>query len=256
MSVTIEGDFTKTGKVDGTANAAETSVTNASISFAGLTTTAIATAADNLGAGTGDVKVVQDTTDTTKLNLTVNGTVVGTATPTFSATQNAVDTVTFTSTDGNNTALGSISVKNVDTATAVTAVAVTGFATAVDSGLDYTAPGTDPVSNTYNFQTTNVDNKTADNQYTLASTYFDLTDDMVADGNRLRIGDKYYEFTSDTTKTNGAATTDGKAVYVDASSGDLGTIAQKLTAAVAGKNTVYTVGADAKQAGRISLVEK
>jgi flagellin len=240
MSVTVSGAGAKATYTTGTIGfVAASKSLNATINYtdangdAQSETVAVTTGAD-LAATVAAIKTAVEG------NTTLKGL--------FDVTTGTSD-VTFTSKALDGSSITGITIDAVDGMTISSGTTDAGTATAK----------TDPVTNPndYNFQTTEVKNVTSDNQYTLASTYFDLTDEMVTDGSRLRIGNQFYEFTTDTTKTNGAKTEDNSgAVYVDASSGDLGTIAQKLTAAVAGGNNVYTVGADAKQAGRISLVEK
>ena len=96
----------------------------------------------------------------------------------------------------------------------------------------------------WNVSTTNINNVTAGGNDRLASTYFDLTEDMVTEGSQIRIGDTTYTFTTDKTKL-------GQAGYVDITSGDLDKIAKNLTDAAAG-NTLYSVGHDGN---RITLTE-
>ena len=96
----------------------------------------------------------------------------------------------------------------------------------------------------WNVSTTNINNVTAGGNDRLASTYFDLTEDMVTEGSQIRIGDTTYTFTTDKSKL-------GQAGYVDITSGDLDKIAKNLTDAAAG-NTLYSVGHDGN---RITLTE-
>ncbi|MCI8360599.1 MAG: flagellin, partial [Clostridiales bacterium] len=70
---------------------------------------------------------------------------------------------------------------------------------------------------------------------------------MVTNGSTLTIGTKTYTFTTDKNNI-------GKEGYVDATSGDLATIAKNLTDAVAANNTTYTLGTDAT-AGHITITE-
>ena len=99
----------------------------------------------------------------------------------------------------------------------------------------------DPVTGDYNVSTTVIDRVTAADKHRLASTYFDLTKDMVTEGSVITIAGEKYTFTTDMDKENA----------VDISSGDLDTIAKKLTEA-AENNHVWTVGHDGT---RISLTE-
>ena len=96
----------------------------------------------------------------------------------------------------------------------------------------------------FNVSTTAIKNVTAGGVDRLASTYFDLTEDMVRDGSVLTIAGVDYTFTTDKADI-------GKAGFVDASSGDLDTIAKNLTEAAKG-NATYTVGHDGN---RITLTE-
>ena len=90
---------------------------------------------------------------------------------------------------------------------------------------------------------------TAEGVDRLASTYFDLTDDIASEGSQLRIGDNVYTFTSDKDKIASDPTK-----YVDISSGDLDKIAKNLTdVAAASNNAVYSVGHDGK---RITVTEQ
>ena len=102
----------------------------------------------------------------------------------------------------------------------------------------------DPTKGDYNVSTTVLKKVTSADSHRLASTYFDLTADMATEGSKLTIADQTFTFTAD------AANKD-KAGYIDISSGDLNTIAQKLTEA-AKQNHVYTVGHDGS---RITLTE-
>ncbi len=99
----------------------------------------------------------------------------------------------------------------------------------------------------YNVSTTDIVTKAAATDKRLASTHFTLTNDMVTDGSTITIGTKTYTFTTDKDKI-------GEEGYVDATSGDLATIATNLTDAVAKNNTTYTLGTDAT-AGHITITE-
>jgi len=100
----------------------------------------------------------------------------------------------------------------------------------------------------FNVSTTNIKNVTAGGADRLASTYFDLTEDMVADGATIKIGEDEFTFTTDPKKVGTSA---GNVTFVDATSGDLATIAKNLTEAAKG-NAVWTVGHDGN---RITLTE-
>ena len=100
----------------------------------------------------------------------------------------------------------------------------------------------------FNVSTTNIKNVTAGGADRLASTYFDLTEDMVKDGATIKIGEDEFTFTTDPKKIG---TTAGNVTFVDASSGDLAAIAKNLTEAAKG-NAVWTVGHDGN---RITLTE-
>jgi flagellin len=126
--------------------------------------------------------------------------------------------------------------------------------TTVEAGADKGATSTSSVvGNTlvdYNVSTTNINTVTSAGTNRLASTYFDLTKDMTADGATLTIGHETYQFT--TNKDNIGKTADDGSVYVDATSGDLDTIAKKLTEAAA-SNDVFSVGHDGS---RITVTEQ
>ena len=107
----------------------------------------------------------------------------------------------------------------------------------------------------YNVQTVDVNTVTADSKNRLASTWFKLNMDMLAEGSRLQIGDKTYVFTANKDKLKeGAADVDNTTeVYVDINSGDLDTIGAKLTdAAQKYGNSIWTVG---YANGRVTLTE-
>ena len=99
----------------------------------------------------------------------------------------------------------------------------------------------------FNVSTTAIKNVTAGGADRLASTYFDLTEDMVKDGATIKIGEDEFTFTTDPKKIGTA----GNVTFVDASSGDLAAIAKNLTEAAKG-NAVWTVGHDGN---RITLTE-
>jgi len=100
----------------------------------------------------------------------------------------------------------------------------------------------------FNVSTTAINNVTAGGADRLASTYFDLTEDMVKDGATIKIGEDEFTFTTDPKKIG---TTAGNVTFVDATSGDLAAIAKNLTEAAKG-NAVWTVGHDGN---RITLTE-
>ncbi len=102
----------------------------------------------------------------------------------------------------------------------------------------------------FNVSTTNIKNVTAGGADRLASTFFDLTEDMVKDGASIKIGEDEFIFTTDEKKVGQTVGTNMK--YVDATSGDLATIAKNLTEAAKG-NKVWTVGHDGS---RITLTEE
>ena len=104
---------------------------------------------------------------------------------------------------------------------------------------------TEGVHGDFNVSTTAIQNVTAGGSDRLASTFFDLTEDMVADGATIKIGTEEYTFSTDEKQIN-----DATANYVDAR-GDLATIAKALTEKAKG-NQVWTVGHDGS---RITLTE-
>ena len=115
------------------------------------------------------------------------------------------------------------------------------------AGADETTADSN-IKGDYNVSTTDIVSKVTATDKRLASTHFTLTNDMVTDGSTLTIGTKTYTFTTDKNKI-------GQEGYVDATSGDLATIAKNLTDAVAANNTTYTLGTDAT-AGHITITEK
>jgi flagellin len=104
---------------------------------------------------------------------------------------------------------------------------------------------TEGANGDWNVSTTDIKNVTAEGVDRLASTYFDLTEDIASEGSQIRIGDDVYTFTSDKSKI-------GQTGFVDISSGDLDKIAKNLTDAAA-SNAVYSVGHDGK---RITVTEQ
>ena len=115
---------------------------------------------------------------------------------------------------------------------------------AVTTPAGAATPGTS-AGQDYNVSTTNITNVTAGGVDRLASTYFDLTKDMVTEGSTITIGNTTYTFTADADALAGGGN------VIDISSGDLNTIGKNLTA-VAGANTTYTVGYDN---GRVTVTE-
>ncbi len=108
--------------------------------------------------------------------------------------------------------------------------------------------GADAVENPngdYNVATTVISKVTAADAHRIASTHFNLTDDMVTEGSTLTIGDQKFTFTSNQDMI-------GQEGYIDISSGDLDDISERLTKA-AEKNHVWTVGHDGN--GHITLRE-
>ncbi len=137
-------------------------------------------------------------------------------------------TLTFTQVDG-------------DTATAKLDREVT------VKGSDGDINDSELVKGDYQKSTTYNEPSSADDGNRLASTYYSLTEDMVADTASLFIGGKNYTFTTD----EAAAKEDSTKVYigdmVDAKTGelnvDLEKVAERVTVA-AKDNEVYTVGYD------------
>ncbi len=106
----------------------------------------------------------------------------------------------------------------------------------------------------FNKSTTVITNKGENNaEKRIASTYFNLTADMVGEGASIKIGDKQYEFSTE----KGKALSDPEHIKVDISDLDpksksyLSDVAERLTAA-AKDNTVWTVGHDGD---RITVTE-
>ena len=100
----------------------------------------------------------------------------------------------------------------------------------------------------YNKSTTVLESSSGRTQDRLASTWFQLTEDMVKDGSSITIGRNTYTFTTDASKI-------GKDGYVVFNEGDsLSTIAEKLTKA-AERNGTYTVGHPGNPVGRITVTE-
>ncbi len=161
-------------------------------------------------------------------------------------------------TDASNTAANfTNTVPGVDAG--VTAGAAAAFEKAQE-GVDAGPDGGNVVIGTadYNFKTTAITNVTAESGQRLASTYFDLTEDMVSDKGSIQIGKQEYTFSTDAADKG----VEGK-VYigdlVDAEgnvdiAGNLDEIAQRVTDA-AKDNTTWTVGHD-KGGATLSFVEK
>ncbi len=97
----------------------------------------------------------------------------------------------------------------------------------------------------YNVSTTNLEKKGEAAGERLASTYFDLSKAMAANGNQITIGKETYTFTTDEDKKG-----DAGMVYVGdldlSKKADLVEAAERLTKAAAGNKT-YTVGHDGKR---------
>ncbi len=111
--------------------------------------------------------------------------------------------------------------------------------------------GADPtIKGDYNVSTTVIAKKSEAGNDRIASTYFDLTKEMVTNGSKIQIGNEKYTFS-----TNEADKGKDGVVYtgdLDASSADYMTeVAERLTVA-AKNNDVYTVGHDGK---RMSFTE-
>ena len=132
----------------------------------------------------------------------------------------------------------------------VTAPAATDikYSNGADIKVSTISKGSDAVENPngdYNVATTVISKVTADDAHRIASTHFNLTEDMATDGSVLTIGDQKFTFTSNKDMI-------GMEGYIDITSGDINTIAEKLTKA-AEKNHVWTVGHDGN--GHITLRE-
>jgi len=136
---------------------------------------------------------------------------------------------------------------SVSYASAASETALTGLTTVTKEGqTGGEIKGiTEGANGDWNVSTTDIKNVTAEGVDRLASTYFDLTEDIASEGSQIRIGDDVYTFTSDKSKI-------GQVGFVDISSGDLDKIAKNLTDAAAG-NAVYSVGHDGK---RITVTEQ
>ena len=124
---------------------------------------------------------------------------------------------------------------------------ITITAAAPDAGpADPDAAAKSSISGDYNASTTDISAKADAAGERLASTKFELTEDMVSEGSTLTIGNDKYTFTTDASKA-------GQKGYVVYNEGDsLEKIAEKLTDAAA-DNKVYTVGTNA--AGEITITE-
>ena len=102
---------------------------------------------------------------------------------------------------------------------------------------------TEGANGDFNVSTTAISNVEAGGGDRLASTFFDLTEDMVQNGAQIKIGDDVFTFTTDEKLV-------GTGNYVDAR-GDLTATAKNLTEKAKG-NAVWTVGHDG---ARITLTE-
>ena len=134
-------------------------------------------------------------------------------------------------------------------------VVFTTAATGADATLEATAAGSGTdvaVTGDYNIKTTDQSVKADATGARLASTYFDLTDEMATVGSTIRIGDETYTFTDDNKAGEGKVYIgdlvgdDGKVATAD-----LATVAQRLTDAAAANKT-YSVS---QKDGTIQVVE-
>ena len=156
-----------------------------------------------------------------------------------SGTQIAIGGKNFTVTDKGD---GTLSFVQTDAVAASTDL--------VDGNMTVSVTGTGTMTGKdYNFATTNIVNGTLNGGERLGSTYIDLTEDMVLDGNTITLGSTTYTFT-----TTGASGTNMVDLSdLDANASDYMTqVAAKLTAAAA-SNALFSVGHDG---ARLSLVEK
>ena len=136
------------------------------------------------------------------------------------------------------------------TAAATTSkVTFTTTATGTDAKIE-AKDATDPIDapklkGDYNVSTTNLEKKGEAAGERLASTYFDLSKAMAANGNQITIGKETYTFTTDKDKKG-----DAGMVYVGdldlSKKEDLVEAAERLTKAAA-NNKTYTVGHDGKR---------
>ena len=220
------------------------------------------------GAATGasTAKVTYTDADGATKNVTVNFNAATSAADTATALKTALganaDLAALFTIGGDNTGItleakdagagkGAVTALTIEstgdgTATDTAALAAAGRQTGSVTGADATTPDSN-VTGDYNVSTTDIVTKAAAADKRLASTHFTLTNAMVANGSSITIGTKTYTFTTDASKIG----TEG---YVDATSGDLATIAENLTDAVAENNTTYTLGTDAT-AGHITITE-
>ncbi len=201
-------------------------------------------------AGTGDI-TSGDAADLTKLAAAVAAKLQATGNADYNITSDGAKIVYTAKTAG---ALGSAGAPAAAPAAITTgggaAAKVTVGAMATEQAGADAGDATDAgstIKGDYNVSTTDIVTKAAATDKRLASTHFTLTNDMVTDGSTITIGTKSYTFTTDKDKI-------GEEGYVDATSGDLATIATNLTDAVAKNNTTYTLGTDAT-AGHITITE-
>ena len=241
-TVAITGDDGNgTAPTTASAAKAEVAVTlTGTPTWANGDTVQLETAGDGAGANVWDMTATFDGT-----NWAVSGTPTG-YTATFDGTK-----FTITADDTGEKGLaaadfGAVTVTATEAAGNVTgATGTLTFTDGADAG-DAVAAGS-TIKGDYNVSTTDIVTKAAPTDKRLASTHFTLTNDMVADGSTITIGTKTYTFTTDKDKI-------GEEGYVDATSGDLATIATNLTDTVAKDNTTYTLGTDATP-GHITITE-
>ena len=195
-----------------------------------------------------------------KITITVGTTALASVTATQAATMTASDIVdeilTAIGTNGSGAYEVTIGGKDFTITDGGTKLsfeqsnAVAASADLVDGNMtvEITGDGT-MAGKDYNFATTNIVNGTLNGGERLGSTYIDLTEDMVQDGNTITLGSTTYTFT--TTGATGTGMVDLS--DLDANASDYMTqVAAKLTAAAA-SNALFSVGHDGS---RLTLVEK
>ena len=245
----VKAPTTAAEEVNGSMKVTISGAGTAGTAATGATVTSTMTGATGT-ADANDTISFTSTGGTTNLSLTAtfdgtNWTVAG-APAGWTATFDGTDLVLTSDATGSGTAD-----PDVGTITATAGVGNTGnfavgtmAAAAFADGTDAVAGGPASGTGDYNVSTTDITNVTAGGTDRLASTYFELTKDMITDGSTITIGNSTYTFTTDKAKI-------GTAGYVDATSGDLDVIAKNLTDAAAA-NTTYTVGHDGT---RITVTE-